>query len=50
MPYKRVRAWPGFGDHVGWVEGQAAGRKGVGGALKDWLYLRGGGREHVGVF
>ena len=36
-PYKRLRAWPGFGDHAGRVDGQAGGRKGV-------------GREHVGVF
>lgn len=37
MPYKRLRAWPGFGDHVGSAEGQAGGREGV-------------GREQVGVF
>ena len=30
MPYKRLRAWPGFGDHVGSAEGQAGGREGVG--------------------
>ena len=49
MPYKRVRAWPGFGDHVGWVEGQAVGRKGVG-RDQDFPFYFEGNREPLRGF